>query len=302
MARTMFSLAHFSDPHLGPLPNPKLAQLLSKRVFGYVNWTRNRAKSFSDHYLRALLADMQSQDPDHIALTGDLVNIALPDEISRAGQWLEDLAPPDILSAIPGNHDAYVRGALKLASAKWGAYMSGDDAAKTNPIAQFPYHRQRGNIAIIGLSTAISTAPFMATGALHKRQRDELALLLDKTRDSFRVILIHHPPFLRATPGYKRLRDAKQFRDIIHQHGAELILHGHTHLNTNKHIEGPQGLVPVIGVSSASNGAGNHHPAGCYNLFSIEQTGNSWTTTMQKRGILDKNATIGFLGEPTQII
>ncbi len=298
----MFSLAHFSDPHLGPLPQPNLTQLLSKRVFGYINWTRNRAKSFSDHYLNALVADMLAQSPDHIALSGDLVNIALPQEISRAGAWLKSLAPPEKLSVVPGNHDAYVRGALQQACNDWGSYMCGDGAIGGKAKAHFPYLRQRGNIAIIGLSTAVPTAPFMATGALQQQQRNELAHLLDKTKDSFRLILIHHPPFPGATPNYKRLRDAEQFREIIKEHGAELILHGHTHLNTIAEIEGPASTVPVIGVSSASNGVGQHKPAGCYHLFRIEGSRESWHVTLQRRGILDHGATIGAISDAVKII
>ncbi|MFN4168940.1 MAG: hypothetical protein ACK4HD_11575, partial [Pannonibacter phragmitetus] len=72
----MFRLAHLSDPHLGPLPEPELLQLLSKRILGYVNWRRSRKKAMGGDYLAALIEDMLTAGtPDHIALTGDLVNI-----------------------------------------------------------------------------------------------------------------------------------------------------------------------------------------------------------------------------------
>ena len=80
----MFRLAHLSDPHLGPLPEPELLQLLSKRILGYVNWRRNRNKAMGGGYLAGLVEDMLAGAPDHIALTGDLVNIALPLEIEAA--------------------------------------------------------------------------------------------------------------------------------------------------------------------------------------------------------------------------
>ena len=38
----MFVLAHLSDPHLGPLPAPRLRELAGKRVFGFINWRRGR--------------------------------------------------------------------------------------------------------------------------------------------------------------------------------------------------------------------------------------------------------------------
>ena len=38
----MFVLAHLSDPHLGPVPMPRFAELTGKRALGFVNWQRRR--------------------------------------------------------------------------------------------------------------------------------------------------------------------------------------------------------------------------------------------------------------------
>src|SRR5205085_681363 len=38
-----YVLAHLSDPHLGPLPTPRLSELIGKRMTGYINWKRRRA-------------------------------------------------------------------------------------------------------------------------------------------------------------------------------------------------------------------------------------------------------------------
>ena len=77
-----FTLAHLSDPHLAPLPKPRLVELAGKRVLGYVNWTRNRHKYQRREVLDALVADVRAQTPDHIAVTGDLVNLALEAEFA----------------------------------------------------------------------------------------------------------------------------------------------------------------------------------------------------------------------------
>jgi hypothetical protein len=37
-----FVLAHVSDPHLAPLPQPQLIELIGKRATGFVNWRRKR--------------------------------------------------------------------------------------------------------------------------------------------------------------------------------------------------------------------------------------------------------------------
>ena len=79
-----YTLAHLSDPHLPPLPKPRLIELAGKRALGYVNWTRNRHKYQRREVLDALVTDVRAQAPDHIAVTGDLVNLALEAEFAPA--------------------------------------------------------------------------------------------------------------------------------------------------------------------------------------------------------------------------
>src|SRR5258708_34942481 len=106
---TAFTLAHLSDPHLPPLPAARLRDLAGKRALGYLNWTRNRHKYHRREVLDALVADMQAQRPDHIAVTGDLVNLALDAEFSPAQALLATVGTPQHVTVIPANHDAYVR-------------------------------------------------------------------------------------------------------------------------------------------------------------------------------------------------
>src|SRR5690349_1176042 len=103
----MFKLAHLSDIHIGPLPDVELYQLVSKRAIGYVNWHRNRRHLMQDHVLGTIVTDMKAAAPDHIAVTGDLVNLALDAELEAAKLWLETLGPSNSVSVVPGNHDAY---------------------------------------------------------------------------------------------------------------------------------------------------------------------------------------------------
>lgn len=86
-------------------------------MLGYVNWTRNRHKYQRREVLDALVADVRAQAPDHIAVTGDLVNLAMEAEFAPARAWLDGVGPPDRVTTIPGNHDAYVR-ATFIASAR----------------------------------------------------------------------------------------------------------------------------------------------------------------------------------------
>ena len=123
-----FTLAHLSDPHLPPMPAARLRDLAGKRALGYLNWTRNRHKYHRRDVLDAMVSDMQAQAPDHIAVTGDLVNIALEAEFEPSRTWLESVGPPDRVSVVPGNHDAYVRATRHRFARTWANYL-GDDQA-----------------------------------------------------------------------------------------------------------------------------------------------------------------------------
>ena len=268
----MFRLAHISDVHLSPLPELKFHQLASKRITGYLNWKLNRKHKIGEDYLNPLLDRMHSFEPDHIAVTGDLTNLALPVEIKRARTFLDRLGGPEKVSALCGNHDAYVPGAVKKAIAAWQPYLS----SETTPIKtkhDFPYLRQYGNVALIGCNSADATAPFMATGYFRKKQARKLKELLENTRGLFRVIMIHHPPVEKVTPHHKRLIGIKHFQSAVSECGAELVLHGHTHMPDHNTIRGLDREVPVIGVPAAGNGFGLIKPIGRFNLFDIESDG-----------------------------
>src|SRR6267378_2814750 len=142
-----FTLAHLSDPHLPPLPSLRLRDLAGKRALGYLNWTRNRRNVHKRDVLDALVSDLQAQKPDHIAITGDLVNLALEAEFAPSRAWLESVGAPERVTVIPGNHDAYVRATQHRFAQAWGNYRDGDDA--TDAGVTFPSLRRRGLLAVL---------------------------------------------------------------------------------------------------------------------------------------------------------
>ena len=280
-----FTLAHLSDPHLPPLPAPRLRDLAGKRALGYLNWKRNRRKFHRRDVLDALVSDIRSQAPDHIAVTGDLVNLALEAEFAPARAWLESIGASDRVTVVPGNHDAYVRVTQHRFSETLGHYLGGDDAPDGG--AAFPFLRRRGPLALIGVSSAVPTAPLMATGWLGRTQYDALERILTKlpAEQAFRVLLIHHP--LRSTSRAKRLTDSDRLLALLKRYGVELILHGHDHIHSTMWFDGPKGKIPAVGAPSASAIAHGRSPAAAYNLFSIERDGDAWHCEQTVRGIGD---------------
>ena len=275
-----FKLAHISDPHLSPLPKPHLRELVGKRSLGYLNWTRNRHLVQRRDVLDMLVADIQAQRPDHIAITGDLINIALDAEFAPARQWLESVGTPDRVTVVPGNHDAYVSATQHRFGEAWSDYLRGDAASAVT----FPFVRRRGSLALIAVSSAVPTAPLMATGRLGRAQLDALDHTLAQlaANAAFRVLLIHHP--LQSASPYKRLTDSEQLLALLNRRSIDLVLHGHDHIHSTMWFKGPNGKFPVVGVPSASAVAHGHYPAAAYNLFSIERDGDGWRCEQTVRG------------------
>lgn len=292
----MFVLAHLSDPHLPAIPRPRLTELASKRGLGLVNWHLRRRREHRAEVLNALLDDLDTQAPDHIAVTGDLVNVALPGEFASARTFLERLGPPERVSFVPGNHDAYVRAALAHSHTHWSHYFAGDDAAADNGSAAFPYLRRRGPLALIGVSTALPTGAFMATGRIGSEQMQRLDdLLANASADAFRVVLLHHPPMSSPGDRLKRLVDAAAFRKTLARRGADLVLFGHIHVTSVTRLAGPSGTIPAVSVASASASMRGEEPA-CYHLFRIARERNGWRCEMATRGFAAGRGGISEIG------
>jgi len=267
----MFTLAQLSDWHIAS--RPRLSDLAGKRGLGYINWLRGRKYIHRRDVLDATIRDLKAQRFDHIAVTGDLINLSLPDEYALARERLQLLGPPRDVSVIPGNHDVYVRGVEGAPAQYWGDYMRGDDGA-----VGFPYLRRRGDVALIALSTGLPTGPFLATGKLGEAQLAGLAAMLRQTAGAFRIVLIHHPPVTPAHRHLRRLIDAGELDCVLKDNGAELLLHGHDHVRAAIWLDGPQGTrIPAVGVPSASARIphGDENGAG-YNLFQIDGTAGHW--------------------------
>src|SRR5581483_1931953 len=269
------TIAHLSDVHLGPIAGFAPRYWNVKRALGYVNWLRTRRQAYQRPALDLLLADLQAQAPDHIAITGDLVNIGLPQEHINALAWLESVGAPGRVSVIPGNHDIYSWLGRDPGSGRWAHYMAPDAAGSEHMDDSgepFPFVRRLGPIALIGVNSAVPTPPFVASGRLGREQLARLAAILDRLagQDVFRLVLIHHPPLPGQAKRFRGLEDAEDARAVLERHGAELVIHGHNHHSTLEWCATGAGKVPVVGVPSASLGRPHRRePLARYNLFRI---------------------------------
>jgi 3',5'-cyclic AMP phosphodiesterase CpdA len=250
---TIFTLAHLSDPHLPiPLALPRpLRRLAGKRLLAYLSWRRKRHAVHSSHVLEELLSDLAAHAPDHMAITGDLTNLALPEEFIAARDWLARLGAPGRVTVVPGNHDATVPVPWPRGQGLWEPWMRGDEVRPDGH--RFPFLRRCGPVALLGLSSAVATPPFSAAGRLGRGQVARLRQALDDLggQDLFRVVLVHHPPVAGEGGRRKALRDRAALCDALREAGAELVLHGHHHVSRLVSLPGPLGPIPVIGLPPA---------------------------------------------------
>lgn len=266
-----FKLAHLTDPHL-PLPRAGVRELMTKRVLGWQSWHRRRKSVHLSTVLSAVVRDVLAHHPDHIALTGDIGNISLPVEITAARRWFESICEPERMLVIPGNHDAYVHLPAERGVAQWGAYRLGDDG-------QVPAVRRLGDLMLIGIDSAAPMPWWSSGGVVGETQCDFLAKALDagRTEGRCRVVMIHHPPVaIRGGSGRKALRDAEAFRRVLVEHGAELVLHGHTHRRSLVRLATAAGSTAIVGAPSASSGDRRHGDMGGWNLYDVQRAGQGW--------------------------
>jgi 3',5'-cyclic AMP phosphodiesterase CpdA len=257
--------------------------LLGKRMLGWLSWRLRRSAIHRVEVLDALVEDLAISRPDQIAITGDLTNLSLESEFVAARSWLRRIGAPDRVTLVPGNHDCYVHVPRRVGWDLWSEYLASDANAHesfgeaglaSEGSIRFPSLRLRGPLALVGLSSAVPTRPFLASGEVGADQLAALERLLTAlaTTGLYRVVLIHHPPDPGATSARRGLRDAEALCRVLRRAGAELVLHGHLHRTRIGGIEGPSGPIPVLCVRSASDVGLHAHKRAQYHLIDFEAT------------------------------
>jgi 3',5'-cyclic AMP phosphodiesterase CpdA len=276
-----FTLAHLSDVHL---PNMRKRAVFSnfeqKRVIGAFSWYLRRRKRHLGEIANAVRASILEAAPSHIALTGDLVNIAAWNEFPSGAAWLRDFAPPDHLTFVPGNHDAYVHVPFDKGLAHLLPWMASD--RQDGDTLNFPTLRLRRNVALIGLNSGKPQRLWRAAGSLGETQLRDLSHMLRSLcqQGFYRVVMIHHPPLPGMAVNRKALTDAEALKQILLAEGCELVLHGHNHTATTQWLETKSGHAPIIGVPSASMRGDANHPSAAWNLYHINRVKGRWVTDM----------------------
>ena len=257
---------HCSDIHLLDLAGSSAWQFINKRLTGGVNLLMSRGRKHSGGLFDRIVMHAHEFAVDRLVITGDVTNLALAPEFALVKQKLTDAGVP--VTVVPGNHDTYTRGSVRNRrfEAFLGEFMVGERDG-----ADYPFMQRFGDVALIGLSTAIPSLPLVAVGRVGGEQLQRLSGMLERAGSEglARVVLIHHPVLPGVAKPRHGLLDLDAFSKVIAANGAELILHGHEHRRIEGTLPGPGKPVPVHGVGSGTYLSQETGRQGAFSLYTV---------------------------------
>ncbi|MEM7053594.1 MAG: metallophosphoesterase [Pseudomonadota bacterium] len=256
-------LIHLTDPHLTDLSDWRPGLTAGKRWLSWLSWRRKRRFHHRRETLDLLVDQLKRYQPDLFAVTGDLCQIGLEQEMIEAADWLTSLREKAEVLLVPGNHDLFASDSIKAAHRHWSDFLHFSPGSTS-----WPTQIDFGSVAVIGLNSSLPTAPLLASGKLGRELLQRLKSKLNQLNDRFRVIMLHHPPLPGLSNRRKGLQDVKELAELLKQSGADLVLHGHLHRNQQHELKLSSGqTLPVFCTASASS-SGHDLPASA-RLFEV---------------------------------
>jgi 3',5'-cyclic AMP phosphodiesterase CpdA len=277
-------IAHLSDLHVLSLAGASASRFLNKRFTGWVNLRLKREHKHRPGHVRASLRAIREANVDHVIITGDLTNLALEQEFEAVREMIDvELGvPARDVTIVPGNHDLYTRGALRTRrfSRYFADYLESDlpELAANMALGRFPIVKLRGELAILGLSSAVPRPPLVASGELGKEQLLALGRILehDEVRKRTVVLALHHPVHNPSSPmktWVEGLRDAPALVSALAHLPRGLLVHGHLHRRIQQSLPTRAGTVVAAGATSASLQHDDEHRMAGFNVYEFDAAG-----------------------------
>ena len=266
-------IAHCSDLHLLSLAGARALDFANKRWIGGLNLLANRGRHHHTDVFEAMVADFNRSALDHIVVTGDVTNLALEEEFRFARRLFDTIGlGPEQVTVLPGNHDSYVARGVEYFATHFSDYNTPDAGLGRRPSAGRwcacagrwrswrcpPAWPRRGSPPGAASARAAGPPGRGARRSPPRRVASAWSPSITRPRASARAASV------------RGLRDRNHFAAVIAAAGAELILHGHEHLDLRAALPGPDGLlVGVRGIQSGTYEAGNLARRARYRVYEI---------------------------------
>jgi len=276
-----YTISHISDLHLPMNEIPDYKELFNKRIIGLINWHLNRKNNHNENIIKDLISDLKKQTYDHLIVSGDLVNLSLENEYINASETLKKINIPENISLVPGNHDHYIKMDYDRSIFHWKDYIQTDELLSNNFKMKkdaFPYLKIRNDVALIGLSTAIPTLPFMCYGKIGKDQLknlEDIFIYLSK-KEYFKILILHHPIHNVGPFNFKGILDNNKLIKLLNNYNIELLLHGHLHRDSITYLKTKKSIIPCFGIPSSSK-ISKKEKQTSYNKYEIHKANNKWS-------------------------
>ena len=282
----MFVLAHLSDPHLGPLPAPRLARApgqagdrlhqLAAQAPSHPSRRRARAHRGRSQGAGARPHRGDRRSRQHLA-AGEYPPALRLARIARAARTTSPWCP-----AITTSMCARPR----VSRSSTGAITC---AATTPPMTRVSIPapaRAAGADRIVdrGADRAVhgdGTARRRAARPARARRSTDCA-----REGLFRVV---HDPSSADQHAGAALQTAGRRRRFLRRAGAARRGAGHPRPRSRAHslieLKGPRGPIPVVGVPSASEAPPGEHDRAGYNLYRVDGEAGAWRCEAISRGL-----------------
>jgi len=213
-----------------------------------------------------------------IVMTGDLVDDGKTVQYKLLqNHVINPLQKNFTILAVAGNHDY----------ASWGNIFKkkavGCFSRYVRPIPPFPKPfidtstlANERKIVFIGVDSADPyDKVFFADGIVYEKQRDCVKTILDdiKYKDYFKVLYVHHHPFLRKW--FVAFQHATEFLDVI-KNKVDLLLFGHKH--EHESFFGRYGIPSMLASGKVTEPLGDGLS---FRVIDIEKTGQPHISTIE---------------------
>jgi 3',5'-cyclic-AMP phosphodiesterase len=228
----MATIAQLTDLHL-------LEDSYADRPFGprarlsYLSFGRRLDPEERRRRAADALEEARARNVDHLLVTGDLTEDGHLEQFEVLAELLsESRIPPERITLVPGNHDAYTGG---------GAFAE----ALNGPLGPYAPTSSIGiplrfrDVTIVPVSTAFHQSPLRSAGAIAQQELESLASIAKDPAFVGQPLVFaqHHPPGRLLIPLLQwidGLAEHAVLSDLFDRCPHLHVVHGHTHHETNR--------------------------------------------------------------------